>query len=651
MARLNLLVDNNDDDDGELPDLATILRGESSPRKSSQRAAGVVKESKSKFLGKSIEDARLMEDVSKNEPIASSNQVSSRKGNPLGSLKLTHVNSLLLPLSKGTSSSVKKLDPDEDSHGKAPQVRCTPKRAARKPIDYSVFSARKADRGLSMSEDDESFTDLSGFIVPDSDGDEGDWPKQSKSKGFHNLTAKASRNDQTYRRSRNQDLQQNEKSRGSSEIIDLSSSETKHPSTLDPQPPLLEKLPQNRSVSVESLALDEPLSQLRFSPPRSRKPSTTRDFVRPVTPPSSPSKSKLGSPWKKHRIPPTPHRPSIDAFWSQNVINDWNDQYSPKKAPQTPGRNRLLTLDEDRDGYATPSTSPRKSPLKSPSKSPTKKEREAVRAFNANKASLATRFLTELDEKITNSQISSLAACTGGIIIIWSKKLSSTAGRANWRREAIRHRNSDGTTSETTHRHHASIELAEKVIDCEDRLINVLAHEYCHLANFMVSGVKNQPHGKEFKAWAAKVTSAFGDKGVEVTTKHGYDITYKYIWTCGDCGLEYKRHSKSIDPSKHSCGGCKGRLVQILPAPRKESEYQRFVKANWERVKRSAVEGAGMGEINGLLAKEWEAKKAQERGSQEAEVIKVAEDEDEDREESPELDNVARKLDFLNLGA
>lgn len=35
-----------------------------------------------------------------------------------------------------------------------------------------------------------------------------------------------------------------------------------------------------------------------------------------------------------------------------------------------------------------------------------------------------------------------------------------------------------------------------------ERLVNVLAHEYCHLANFMISGIKNNPHGKEFKEWS-----------------------------------------------------------------------------------------------------------------------------------------------------
>ena len=63
-----------------------------------------------------------------------------------------------------------------------------------------------------------------------------------------------------------------------------------------------------------------------------------------------------------------------------------------------------------------------------------------------------------------------MAESTGGIQIIWSKKLCSTAGRANWRRETIRTKNADGSAPNTLYRHHASIELAEKVIDDEGQL-------------------------------------------------------------------------------------------------------------------------------------------------------------------------------------
>lgn len=118
---------------------------------------------------------------------------------------------------------------------------------------------------------------------------------------------------------------------------------------------------------------------------------------------------------------------------------------------------------------SSPSESPRKSPTKSPAKRD-KKFIEQRKLFDNKKTELATAFLAEVDEKITNGQVASMAHSTGGIQIIWSKKLSSTAGRANWRREVARLKNTDGTESNTTHRHHASIELAEKVIDNEGQL-------------------------------------------------------------------------------------------------------------------------------------------------------------------------------------
>ena len=335
-------------------------------------------------------------------------------------------------------------------------------------------------------------------------------------------------------------------------------------------------------------------------------------------PPSSPSKSKLKSPSKKARIPPTPHRPSIDAFWSQEVINDWNDQYSPKKTTKATRLNRLYLVGEDEEGEEN--ISPSASPRRRPSKSPTKRDKAATerrKAFNEKKHELAISFIAEIDQTMTSGQVSKLSEPTGGINIIWSNKLSSTAGRANWHRETIRHRASDDTILSPAHRHHTSIELAEKVIDDENRLINTIAHEYCHLANFMISGIKDNPHGKEFKQWAAKCTRAFGDRGVEVTTKHSYTIAYKYIWAClnTECGLEYKRHSKSIDPTKHSCGKCKGKLVQTQPAPRgrgegkvERSEYQKFVKREFELARKENPE-KGWGEIMALLGKEFRDRK------------------------------------------
>lgn len=259
----------------------------------------------------------------------------------------------------------------------------------------------------------------------------------------------------------------------------------------------------------------------------------------------------------------------------------------------------LTLLGEDEEDETPLNTSPKKggaSPTKA--SSPTKARAAAAEAkkalakkkkeFDERKVALAESFFKELDDKVTGGEIQKLAEATGGVKIIWSKKLNSTAGRANWKREILRSRPSPTSSSSSTDteqqqqqqqrqtsRHHATIELAEKVIDSDDRLINTLAHEYCHLTNFMISNIRTHPHGTSFKEWARKCTEAFashpvyGGGAIKVTTKHSYVISYKYIWCCEGCGLEYGRHSKSIDPLKVRCGRCKGGLRQVKPTPRR----------------------------------------------------------------------------------
>jgi predicted SprT family Zn-dependent metalloprotease len=214
--------------------------------------------------------------------------------------------------------------------------------------------------------------------------------------------------------------------------------------------------------------------------------------------------------------------------------------------------------------------------------------------------------------------------------LVWSKTLNTTAGRANWRREVIRVKSSSNPPVYTTEvRHHCSIELASKVIDDDERLFNVLAHEFCHLLTFMISEVRNNPHGAEFKAWGRKVSSAFADRGVEVTTKHSYAIEYKFVWECVSCGYEFKRHSRSVDTTRHSCGKCKGKLVQTKPVPRnggagkngegpKQSEYQVFVKENFKKVKAEmALQGLDtqMGKVMEVVAKQYRERKKEKEAT------------------------------------
>ncbi|WQF85149.1 Putative sprT-like, zinc ribbon domain, High mobility group box domain superfamily [Colletotrichum destructivum] len=351
------------------------------------------------------------------------------------------------------------------------------------------------------------------------------------------------------------------------------------------------------------------LSRLDIANTESRKHSTeSKDDVSPIEPPSTPPRQSTRpslSPKKFPGIPKTPHRPSMDLFWSQEFVNEWNEEHSPKK----------LIL-----------PSAQKSPAKSPAKAragrtESAKQRENKKAFEQRKHELARDFLRELDDTITQGRLHALAESTGGITINWSAKLNTTAGRANWRREKVRSKLPDGTEKYVTDRHHASIELAEKVIDDEHRLLNVVAHEFCHLANFMINGITGNPHGKEFKAWAVKCSQRFGDRGIDVTTKHTYQIDYKYVWECTECGLEYKRHSKSINPERHRCGSCKALLKQTKPIPRatgKPSEYQQFFKEQMKLVKQEHPKSQQK-EVMKIIGERWAKRGGSNRATPDSE--------------------------------
>ena len=341
-----------------------------------------------------------------------------------------------------------------------------------------------------------------------------------------------------------------------------------------------------------------PSSAVEPEPPL-QKP---KESMQPVleTPPSSPSKKGLRSPTKERvAVPPTPFRESVDAFWSEQITNDWVDQHSPRKA------NKLLEEFDESDPEADMGIMPRSrrpttttnKESRTPSKTALKKaevaQRKAAAAakkdFDDRKASVAEHFLQTLDDTVTGGRLQRMASATGGVRIAWSKTLQTTAGRASWRRErkksSLTSSSTSSPTDETqdpTAKHTATIELAERIIDNEDRLINTLAHEYCHLANFMISNVHNNPHGESFKQWGRRCKNAlhdhpiYGGGRVEVTTKHSYKIDYKYVWSCVDCSQNYGRHSKSIDPARSRCGLCKGLLQQIKPKPRNVSPRKKM---------------------------------------------------------------------------
>lgn len=169
----------------------------------------------------------------------------------------------------------------------------------------------------------------------------------------------------------------------------------------------------------------------------------------------------------------------------------------------------------------------------------------ALRAFKRRRDDLAQDLFQQLDRVVFGGRLS-------GVTVEWSVTLNKTAGQAVCRYASLMpmrmmlpvadhlYRTQNGERS-------AVVQLATKVVDREDRLRCTLAHELCHAAVHLIDQTKEGPHGRAFWKWAQRVMDAFDD--IKISTKHSYDINYKYYFACqtSGCGARYGRHSNSID--------------------------------------------------------------------------------------------------------
>ncbi|EPY52877.1 HMG box protein [Schizosaccharomyces cryophilus OY26] len=245
------------------------------------------------------------------------------------------------------------------------------------------------------------------------------------------------------------------------------------------------------------------------------------------------------------------------------------------------------------------------------------------RLFKRNRDLLARQFLHALDKEVFHDKISE-SALDNEVKVSWSKSFNTTAGRATLKQPRSR--------TFLGQRVQAYIELSEKVVDCEYKLYNTLAHESCHLACWLIDKEMQSPHGACFKAWAKRLMNKF--PSIEVTSKHNYDIDYKYKWLCMNeaCNKLYQRHSKSIDPKRHVCAICRTGLLQIAPVARLLNPFQLFMKENMGNIKR---------QYPTLSHKEIMHKVASE--------YRLAMSIDSQKSDSPGFLNVMQKFDDLSL--
>jgi len=146
------------------------------------------------------------------------------------------------------------------------------------------------------------------------------------------------------------------------------------------------------------------------------------------------------------------------------------------------------------------------------------------------------------------------------IEIVWSRRLTASAGmfvshggprslEAGARRRSIR----------------LSVPLLQAPSEQAARDVFVtLAHEMIHQWQFDI--LKRRPnHGPDFRRKMDEMNGA----GLGITVRHALTESVrkraKYAWQCLRCGRTYERQRRTIRPSRHRCGACRGALRETSP--------------------------------------------------------------------------------------
>ncbi len=157
------------------------------------------------------------------------------------------------------------------------------------------------------------------------------------------------------------------------------------------------------------------------------------------------------------------------------------------------------------------------------------------------------------------------------ISIVWSRRLTSSVGMFV-SRGGPRPRQFDASTPNRTKREIRLSEplmrrLAERTSYAGQELLNTLAHEMIHQWQFDI--LKRKPnHGSDF---VRKMTEMNRSGLVAITIYHSLhkevQALAQFAWRCTGCGRIYRRQRKTIQPRRHLCGTCRGRLQELPPLP------------------------------------------------------------------------------------
>ncbi|KAG9023171.1 hypothetical protein FRB95_013470 [Tulasnella sp. JGI-2019a] len=279
-----------------------------------------------------------------------------------------------------------------------------------------------------------------------------------------------------------------------------------------------------------------------------------------------------------------------------------NDDEPMVRPPPAPPKAKIKSILALRDEAAGPSTPKGKEKGKSRTKGPVTPTSPTGKAMTkVAKARYLEHYAQELFDELNETVFDHVL---DGCEVTWSKLLSSTAGKAYFKKA----RAASGVKEDVVSAYSLKIELSTKVVDCEERVRNTLSHEMCHLSTWLVDGIGNPDHGAAWKKWANKVTRKRSD--IEITTRHTYEIAYKYSWKCTNtaCGHIYGRFSKSIDTTAQGCGLCRSVLRPLFETKVKKSAWQEFMKENLKTVK-SQNPSVTQSQAMQILAEKWKQSK------------------------------------------
>lgn len=140
-----------------------------------------------------------------------------------------------------------------------------------------------------------------------------------------------------------------------------------------------------------------------------------------------------------------------------------------------------------------------------------------VEKFQKNKIELTEKLFGEYNKNVFDGKLPTME-------IKWNKRLLTTAGYCKY------------MTNKITKDHKATIDLSDKVCDTAQRLRDVLLHEMCHAAVWLLNK-RREGHGPCWKFWAGLAINRYPNLP-KVSVCHNYAITKRFLYTCNNCNYQ-----------------------------------------------------------------------------------------------------------------